>query len=259
MLSLNKKICIIVGHGKSKSGGYDSGAVSPDRKHHEFQIAKEIARHAAEYLGCDLMNYNGDLYLTERIKKVNKSDYDFIAEIHLNAAGGTGVETYYYKGSSTGLKASQAICNEISDSLGVENRGPKVRTGKTGRDYFAIIRDTKPCAVLVETVFIDRKSDLEKIRTAEGQRACGEAIGRALESVFGDKPQGNKKEDSFRIEIICKSLYIRNGAGTKFKTNGVVKNGDFLTVRETDAAGAWGRLENGRGWVSLHSKYVRKI
>ena len=41
------------------------------------------------------MNYNGDLYLQERINKLKTDYYDFIAEIHLNAGGGTGTEVYY--------------------------------------------------------------------------------------------------------------------------------------------------------------------
>ena len=40
------KICFIVGHGKSETGGYDSGAVSKDGKYHEFKIVKEIAKYA---------------------------------------------------------------------------------------------------------------------------------------------------------------------------------------------------------------------
>ena len=65
------KVCIIVGHGKSKSGGYDSGAVSGI--YHEFKIAKEIAKECVDYLNAnydikaDLMNYEGDLYLTDSI------------------------------------------------------------------------------------------------------------------------------------------------------------------------------------------------
>ena len=92
-----KKICILVGHGKSDSGGYDSGAVSLDGKYHEFRIAREISKYAADYLGCDLMNYEGNLNLRQRIRAVNAADYDFIAEVHLNAGGGTGPEVYYYQ------------------------------------------------------------------------------------------------------------------------------------------------------------------
>ena len=65
--------------------------------------------------------------------------------------------------------------------MGVKNRGAKVRLNSSGRDYFGFIRQTKPCAVLIETVFIDCESDLAKVRTEEGCKKCGIAIGKALE------------------------------------------------------------------------------
>ena len=194
-------ICIIVGHGKSKSGGYDSGAVSKDGKIHEFKIAKEIAKCCFEYLNANymttasLMNYNGDLYLTERIKEVNKSNYKFIAEIHLNAGGGTGTETYYYHGSPTGRKVADQISKEISSALGIKQRsngtddgGDKIKLNNNGKDYFAIVRDTNPTAVLVESVFIDTESDLAKVKTAAGQKICGEAIAKGIALGLGLKP-----------------------------------------------------------------------
>lgn len=181
---MSKKICILVGHGKSDKGGYDSGAVSIGGKYHEFKIAREIAKYAAEYLKCDLLNYEGSLTLRQRIKAVNSANYDFIAEVHLNAGGGTGPEVYYYHGSPTGLKTSKAICKEISSQFSVRNRGPKVKMGKNGKDYFGIIRDTKPCAILIETLFIDRVSDLSKLTSAEGQEKCGQAIGKALKNTL---------------------------------------------------------------------------
>lgn len=250
---MNKKVCIIVGHGKSKSGGYDSGAVSRDGKFQEFLIAREIAKSAADYLGCALMNYNGDLYLTDRIRKVNSSDYDFVAEIHLNAGGGKGVEVYYYNGSPTGLKVSDAICKEIENTLSVENRGPKVRTNSNGKDYFAIIRDTKPTAILVETVFIDNVSDLSKVKTADGQRKCGEAIGRAIEKSLGTQKK------SLRVVITANSLNIRTGAGKNNEVVGYVRKGETFDISETDSASAWGRLSDGRGWISLNPDYVRRV
>ena len=253
---MDKKICIIVGHGKSKSGGYDSGAVSRDGKIHEFRIAKEISKYAADYLGCSLMNYDGGLYLTDRIKAVNKADYDFVAEIHLNAGGGKGTEVFYYDGSPTGLKAASAIAEEISKEFSVPNRGAKVRLGKNGKDYFAIIRDTKPTAVLVETLFIDNAEELNMLKTADGQKRCGEAIGRALEKSLGIKKTEN---GSFKVKISANSLYIRSGAGTTFKTVGVVKKGETHEISATDAAGVWGRLADGRGWISLNSKYSGRI
>ena len=251
---MDKRICIIVGHGKSKSGGYDSGAVSRDGRYYEFEIAKRIAKYAADYLGCSLMNYEGNLYLTDRIKAVNRADYDFVAEIHLNAGGGKGTEVYYYNGSPTGLKAAMAVSQEIAEEFNVPDRGAKVKLGKNGKDYFAIIRDTKPTAILVETLFIDNDAELEILKSDEGKKRCGEAIGKALEKALGT--QKNTQTD---VEITAKSLYIRSGAGTGYKSVGVVKKGEIHGITQTNAAETWGRLADGRGWISLNPKYVKEI
>ncbi len=225
------KICFIVGHGKSESGSYDSGAVSRDGKYHEFRIAREIAKYAADYFNAnytdeaDVMNYNGDLYLTERIKKVNAADYDFVAEIHLNAGGGTGVETYYYHGSRKAQNYADRICDYIADALELEQRanygddrafdtdkdgGDKTKLGKSGKDYFGIIRDTKPCAVLVETVFIDTASDLNRVKTEEGQKKCGEAIAKAVAVARGLKKKETVKpaesDKLYRVQVGAYSL-----------------------------------------------------
>ncbi len=248
------KICIIVGHGSSRSGGYDSGAVSGDGRYHEFRIAKEVAKYASEYLECDLMNYNGDLYLTDRIKAVNTSNYDFIAEIHLNAGGGTGTEAYYYHGSPTGKRAAEAVCEKISETFAIRNRGAKVKLGKNGKDYFGIIRDTKPTAILVETVFIDTEKDLECVNNDEGMRKCGKAIAEGLQIALA-----NEKNEAFRVRVNCPSLNIREGAGTAYRPTGYLRSGAEVEISLTDSAKKWGRLADGRGWISLSSKYVGRV
>lgn len=187
------KIVLTIGHGKSDKGGYDSGAVSKDKKYHEYKIAREIGKYAQTYYNnhyseqCDLMNYDGKLSLQERINKLKDNTYDFIAEIHLNAGGGTGTECYYHHLSARGRKYAKEITNNIAKAFNVKNRGAKTKLGSSGNDYFGIIRSTKPCAVLVETLFIDTNSDLNKIKTSEGQKKCGEAIAKAIASVRGVK------------------------------------------------------------------------
>ncbi len=260
------KFCIAVGHGKSKNGGYDSGAISIDREWHEFKIAREIAKYAARALGCDLINYNGDMYLTDRIAAINEKDYDCVAEIHLNAANGTGTETFYHD-SPEGFKAATAVCNEISKALSVRNRGPKIRLNASGKDYFAFIRQTRPTALLIETVFIDNELELEKVKTESGMRKCGEAIARGITSAYGteqDEEDSAKKpteavKRSFKVRITTHSLYIRSGAGTNFKTVGTVKKNEELEITETSPNGNWGKLRDGRGWVSVNEKYVRRL
>ena len=200
-------ICFIVGHGKSKSGGYDPGACANGAQ--EYRIAKEIAEYAQTYYNAnfteqaDILNADAGLYLTDRIKKVNASDYDFIAEIHLNAGGGMGTETYYSHGSEDGKRYAAEITCAIRDALGVVGRGAKTRLNAGGRDYFAIIRETKPTAVLVETVFIDTASDLAKVNTPDGQAACGAAIAEAVARVRGAKRKVNAKPSGtlYRVQV----------------------------------------------------------
>ena len=200
------KICFIVGHGKSKTGGYDSGAVSKDGKYHEFKIVREIAKHAQEYYNAtyeeqaDIINYNGDLYLSDRIKLANKMSYDFIVEIHLNSstsASAKGVECYYENKDKKGQQYADAICDQIAMSLGVEQRkngtdadgGDKVKLNSSGDDYFGIIRQTTNVDVrlLLETVFISNYSDLLKVNTATGQKKAGEAVAKAVAKVRNAK------------------------------------------------------------------------
>lgn len=197
------KICFIAGHGTSRTGGYDPGATNGSW--HEHKIVREVCKYAQAHYNstyaeqADLMNYDGSLYLSDRIKKANAANYDFIAEIHMNAqSGGTdanGTECYYSKGSSKGQKYADKICDYISERLGVKQRsngtdadgGDKIKLGSSGNDYFGIIRETKAEAVLVETVFISNTSDLNKLKTADGQKKCGEAIADAVADVRGLK------------------------------------------------------------------------
>ena len=198
------KICFIVGHGKSKNGGYDPGACSGSFE--EFQIARKIAKYAQAYYNstyveqADCMNYDGDVYLSDRIKKANKAGYDFIAEVHLNAGGGTGTECYYSKGSAEGQKYADEISKQIAADLDIKQRsngkddgGDKTKLNSSGDDYFGIIRQTDATAVLIETVFIDTASDLAKVNTLDGQKKCGVAIAKAVAEVRGAKKKAIEK------------------------------------------------------------------
>ena len=238
------QICFIAGHGTGKTGGYDPGATNGSW--HEHKIVKEVAKYAQAHYNntyaeqADLMNYDGSLYLTDRIKKVNAAKYNFVAEIHLNAqAGGTdanGTECYYAHGSSKGKKYADKICDYIAEYLGVKQRpngtdsdgGDKIKLGSSGNDYFGIIRQTKCEAVLVETVFISNTSDLSKLKSPEGQKLCGEAIADAVAEVRGlkkvvgansastttDKPSTTSKE-MYRVRKSWSNANSQVGAYTK--------------------------------------------
>ncbi len=239
------KIALIVGHGKSQSGGYDPGAVS--NGYEEFQLAKEIAKAARNHLAdryecqADLFNYDGSLYLTERIKKFKNKTYRLIAECHLNAGKGTGTEVYYSKYSKGGLgeAAAKAIAAKISAAFSIRNRGAKVKLGSDGKDYFAIIRETKPDALLIETLFID-SDDRAKVIDSAGQTRMGEAIAEGIATALSLKAKAAytlytvKAGDSFwRIAaqkmgsgLKCSKLANFNG----LKLTSVIHPGQVLKI-----------------------------
>ena len=213
------KIAIVVGHGKSKTGGYDSGAVA--NGFHEFKIAKECAKYAQEYLNAnyecqaDLFNYAGDTYLTDRVAKFKDNTYALLAEIHLNGGGGTGTEVYYSQASkgALGQKAAEKISAQIASDFSIRNRGAKTRLRSDGRDYFAIIRDTKPHAVLVETLFIDT-NDVYLVDTATEQQKMGKSIAVGIANAMGlkakvvtpSKPAENKPSEVETLNNTIKAL-----------------------------------------------------
>lgn len=186
-----KRIAITVGHGTGTGGKYDPGACGNGFE--EFRLARECAKYAQEQLNSvydcqtDLFNYAGDLSLTERVKKFKDNTYSLLAEIHLNAGGGTGAEVYYSKYSQGGLgqTAAERVSAAIAADMGLKNRGARQKLGAGGKDYFAIIRETRPHAILVETLFIDSKGDVEKVSNAAGQKKMGQAIARGIATAMG--------------------------------------------------------------------------
>lgn len=239
------KIAIVVGHGKSKSGGYDPGACA--NGYEEFRLARECAKAAQEYLNAnydckaDLYNYKGDLYLTERVNKFKDNTYKLIAETHLNAGGGTGTEVYYSKYSKGGVgqKAAEKVASQIAKDFGIRNRGAKIKLGTSGKDYFQFIRETKPTALLIETLFID-SSDHKLVANANGQAKMGKAIALGIASALGLKAKVTytlytvKTGDSFwKIAsqqmgsgLKCSKLASFNG----LKLTSVIRPGQVLKI-----------------------------
>ena len=182
------RICISVGHGKSAGGGYDSGAVGGG--FHEFRIARKIGFYIAEALknyGCDavLINYDADMYLTDRIAYVNRENFDLAAEIHLNAGGGTGSEVYYKHADEGGKKLAAKISAGIAKTFSLRDRGAKTKLNSTGGDYFGFVRSVGCRSLLIETVFIDSSSDRKNVETEAGQKKCGESIAASIAEFYG--------------------------------------------------------------------------
>lgn len=230
------RICISVGHGKSAGGGYDSGAVGGG--FHEFRIARKIGFYIAEALknyGCDavLINYDADMYLTDRIAYVNRGNFDLAAEIHLNAGGGTGSEVYYKHADEGGKKLAAKISAGIAKTFSLRDRGAKTKLNSAGGDYFGFVRSVRCRSLLIETVFIDSSSDRKNVETEAGQKKCGESIAASIAEFYRlcvkNKPQKVAQYADIRagdrVKIIGKNYATgqRIPSWVKLRTHTVAK------------------------------------
>lgn len=103
--------------------------------------------------------------------------------------------------------------------------------------------------------------------TAFKQRVA-KAMGQSIttEPVTENKVNNVSTDSSkpiMRVKVIASSLNIRSnpGTGTGSKIVGVIKGGGIYTIVETKMVGnvQWGKLKSGAGWISLNSKYVKKV
>ncbi|HBG0411270.1 TPA: N-acetylmuramoyl-L-alanine amidase, partial [Clostridioides difficile] len=97
---------------------------------------------------------------------------------------GNGVEIYYKvkdKNGGTTKTAASNILKRILEKFNMKNRGIKTRTLDNGKDYLYVLRNNNYPAILVECAFIDNKSDMDKLNTAEKVKTMGTQIGIGIE------------------------------------------------------------------------------
>ena len=70
-------------------------------------------------------------------------------------------------------------------------------------------------------------------------------------------PKPTIESNSFKVKIICDELNIRKGSGTNHPVVGTVKKNEVYTIVESK--NGFGRLKSGAGWISINSKYVKKM
>ena len=61
--------------------------------------------------------------------------------------------------------------------------------------------------------------------------------------------------NSYKVKVTANALNVRNGAGTKYNVNAVVRRNEVFTI--VGEKNGWGKLKSGTGWICL--KYAKKI
>lgn len=158
-----KRVFIDAGH-----GGKDNGATGQGLREKDItlSIAKKVENILLQYQIEVRQSRVKDNYLSldNRAVMSNKWAADIFISIHVNDASNhsaNGIETFSYPGSQKGRELAKAIQNELVDSkLWKSNRGIKTAN-------FAVLRQTKATAALVELGFINNTHDSNILKTKE--------------------------------------------------------------------------------------------
>lgn len=152
------KIAVSIGH--TMPGSVDSGAVGYLNESLETRSVGDKVKSYLEAQGhivvlCRIDNASSvNASLAYRVNKANTANVDLFIEIHFNAGGGTGTETYIVGRGGKAEVYATSICNSISE-LGFPKRGVKVAN-------FYVLRNTIAPAVLIECCFVDTKADADR-------------------------------------------------------------------------------------------------
>ncbi|MED2978183.1 N-acetylmuramoyl-L-alanine amidase [Bacillus swezeyi] len=205
-----KKVWLDAGH-----GGKDPGAAANGLR--EKDLVLKMVKYAKSYLeknykGVDVkLTRSTDVFyeLSDRADMANRWGADIFVSVHINAGGGTGVETYRYPGTAGDtLKLQKCLHNEILATMKgygqISDRGLKQKN-------LAVVRETHMPAVLTENLFIDRKEDAERLKDSGFVKAVGEAHARGIAKYLGlsggsSKPAASKpKKEAPKKETKKKS------------------------------------------------------
>ena len=167
------KIAINAGHTKSGAG---SGAIGCINESEETRKVVAAMIPLLKKKGHTVVNATVDkattqaAYLREVVKAANNSKADLFVSIHFNAGGGTGCESYTYKGAK--VKQAQNINAQLK-KLGFRDRGIK-----NGSNFY-VVTYTTMTAVLVEVCFVDNCKDVQlykKLGAAKIAQAIADGI-----------------------------------------------------------------------------------
>ena len=194
-------ICIVAGHTTTGKG---TGAVGYINESTENRI---LAKKVTEYIkksghNCDYYEVNkSDTYLKDQVNFANKKVYDLVIQIHFNAGGGTGTETLYR--STAGKKYAKQVNDKLSTMY--KNRGIKHDINDVGRKLYWLT-NTKYPAILIETCFVDSKSDADKYINNKDATAKLIAEGIIGKDITETNVTTNSKNDDI-LWAVCVGAY----------------------------------------------------
>ena len=163
-----RKIFVTAGHNRNDAGAVHNGVKEADLT---MELRDLICEGTDFFKDQDSWNNARTIGWLQN----NKSQRDVNADIHFNAAvnnQATGVEVIVANNASaTSRSLAKAICDELSQVLGIRNRGVKTES-QSARGRLAIVNVTG-VSVLIEVCFISNPNDLNAyLKNKEAVALC---------------------------------------------------------------------------------------
>ena len=187
-LTKSKPELIIVDAGH---GGKDAGTSSKREAYEEKQLTLQTSLLIADYLKKlgykTILTRNQDTFvpLETRSEIANSVKADLFVSVHYNYSSSKeaeGIEVFYYKEDKTppssrialSKELGQEVLKKIVKSTHAESRGVK-------QANFAVIRQTKMPAILIEAGFLSNAHEREKIKDATYRQSLANGIANGID------------------------------------------------------------------------------
>lgn len=169
-------------------GGKDQGSHKKSPYYEEKELTLATAKLLAIYLeqlGYNTIVTRGDdtfIPLDARCCFANSNKADLFVSVHYNAAGNAdanGIEVFYYNEDKNKerIVASKGLAETVLGKL-IAKTNAKSRGVKHGN--FAVIRDTKMPAILVESGFLTNNKERERIMDPEYRSMIARSIAEGI-------------------------------------------------------------------------------
>lgn len=186
-LTQPEMIIVDAGH-----GGKDTGAMSKKNAYEEKKLTLETAFLVADSLKQlgyrTTLTRKEDVFvpLDTRAEIANAIEGDLFVSIHYNYSSNQdveGIEVYYYKEnktpSSQRIIQSKELGNEVLKKIikqtGAESRGIK-------QANFAVVRETKMPAILIEAGFLSNPKERKKIQDSKYLQQLAKSIAHGVDN-----------------------------------------------------------------------------
>jgi N-acetylmuramoyl-L-alanine amidase len=267
------KIAIDAGHGLMTSGKRCMKSIDRNETR-EWTLNNRIACALQEILAgydCAILRVDDvtgaiDIPLSKRTKSANDWGADVYISIHHNAGvdgrSGGGTVVFYY--SSNEIRKTQAydMYNCIVNKTGLIGD----RSSKVIKKGYAVLKNSKMPAFLIENGFMDSTHDVPIILTKKHAINTANGITKFLTIAFGLKKrksasttvvQNTATPDEFKVKVIVDSLNIRKNPTVLSGKTGCINGGGTYTIVRTQ--GNWGFLKSGIGWINISEKYCKRL